>query len=41
MYDRIKKYDVTGYDCSDSITNELIKKGIEDNSKQIKYISRK
>ena len=36
---RIKKYNITNYDCSDSITNELIRKGIEDDSKQIKYIT--
>ena len=36
---RIKKYNISGYDCSDSITNELIRKGTEDNYKQILYIS--
>ena len=36
---RIKKYNLAGYDCSDSITNELIKKGTEENAKQIIYIT--
>ena len=36
---RIKKYDVTGYDCSDSITNELIRKETKDNYKQILYFT--
>ena len=36
---RIKIYDVTGYNCSDSITNELIRKGTENNYKQILYIT--
>ena len=36
---RIKKYNISGYDCSDSITNELVNKGTEDNYKQIFYIS--
>ena len=36
---RIKKYNITGYNCSDSITNELIRKGTADNEKQILYIT--
>ena len=36
---RIKKYNITGYNCSDSMTNELIRKGTEDNEKQILYIT--
>ena len=36
---RIKKYNITGYNCSDSITNELISKGTKDNNKQILYIT--
>ena len=36
---RLNKYDVTGYNCSDSITNELIRKGTEDNYKLILYVT--
>ena len=36
---RIKEYNLAGYNCSDSITNEFIRKGTEDNSKQILYAS--
>ena len=36
---RIKKYNLAGYNCSDSITNEFIRKGTENNSKQILYAS--
>ena len=35
---RIEKSNIAGYNCSDSITNELIRKGTEDNSKIIIYI---
>ena len=35
---RIEKSNIAGYNCSDSITNELIRKGTEDNSKMIIYI---
>ena len=35
---RITKYDISGYDCSDSITNEFIRKENEDNAKQVRYI---
>ena len=36
---RLNKYDATGYNCSDSITNELIRKGTEDNYKLILYVT--
>ena len=36
---RLKKYDVTGYNYSDSITNELIRKGTEDNDKQVLFVT--
>ena len=36
---RIKKYNITEYNCSDAITNELIRKGTEDNAKQITRIT--
>ena len=35
---RIEKSNIAGYNCSDSITNELIRKGTEDNSEMIIYI---
>ena len=38
FYYRIKNNNLDGYDCSDPITNELIKKGYEHNSKQILFI---
>ena len=34
----IKKYNIAGYDCSDSITNEIKRKENEDNDKQVRYI---
>ena len=38
FYSRIASNDLTGYDCSDDITNEIIKKGFEDSSRNILYI---
>ena len=35
---KIKKYDLSHYDCSDSKTNELIKKVAYDDYKQIIYV---
>ena len=39
FYYKIKKYDLSRYDCSDSATNELIKKVAEDDGKQIIYVA--
>ena len=36
-YYKLINYNIERYDCSDSITNELIRKGIEDNNKQVLY----
>ena len=38
LFDGIKSYNIPDYNCSDPITNELIRKGNEDNSKNILYI---
>ena len=39
FFHRMKKYDVTGYNCSDAITNELIRKRTERNNKSILYVT--
>jgi len=38
FYSRVASNDLTGYDCSDPITNEIIRKGFADSSKNIRYI---
>ena len=38
-YSRIKKNDITGFNCSDPLTNEVIKKGNEEHERNIKYIA--
>ena len=38
FYSRVASNDLTGYDCSDPITNEIIRKGFEATSKNIRYI---
>ena len=35
---RVSKNDISGYNCSDDITNEIIRKGIEDSTRNIMYI---
>ena len=35
---RVSKNDISGYNCSDDITNEVIKKGIKDSTRNIIYI---
>ena len=35
---RVSKNDISGYNCSDDITNEIIRKGIEDSTRNIIYI---
>ena len=35
---RITKYDLTDYNCSDLITNEIIRKGMEKNRLNVIYI---
>jgi len=39
FYSRVASNDLTGYNCSDDITNEIIKKGFEDSSRNILYIT--
>ena len=39
FYYKILKYNIKSYDCSDSITNELIRKETKDNYKQILYFT--
>ena len=34
-----KKNDITGFNCSDPLTNEVIKKGNEEHERNIKYIA--
>ena len=36
-YFNLIKNDYSNYNCSDSITNEIIKKGNETNKKELKY----
>ena len=39
FYSRVANNDLTGYNCSDDITNEIIKNGFEDSSRNILYIT--